>query len=189
MDKRDYLGECNDQKVPLEDFQAAFCSRCLQVECHRSRAGNSKFEQRTGTWVERLFTETPRLNPEDPRYPALSSQNFINIDVGRTPEVRSNWVDPLTVQEVEPVPAVSVEIPPKIEPSPQQEPAPKSPGQIPRHMILANAPDQSGKMLPGAPPPTTQPVRDAWATPEKPEGTVVRRGATIKLGGGSGSGV
>ena len=175
----------------MEAFQEAFCVRCLQTECTRSVAGTSKFDQRVHTWVERLFTETPRLDPHDPRYGTLAGQNFLTIDVGRTPEVHSDWVDPLTMRASDP-PAVQASPPPTTptEAAPKAEPAPAllDPGRVPRHMILANAPDQSGKMLPGAPTAAT-PQRDVWSTPEKPEGTVVQRGATIKLGKAGGSGV
>lgn len=180
MGKQDYLSECNDQRVPLEDFRQQFCVRCLQTECSRSLAGVSKFEQRVHSWEERLYTQVPRLDPQDPRYPSLANQKFISIDVSRTPEIRSDWVDPLTTQVTEPAPSQVASTPTPVEPS--DAPTPQKPStNAPRHMVLANAPSQSGKML--GPVVAPQPKRDPWATPEKPDGVVVLPGARVKLGG------
>lgn len=98
VEKRDWLGECNDQHVALDDFQRAFCDRCLQVECTRSQHGKSQFEARVATWEERLFTGVPRMDPADPRYALLSAKKFITLDTGAVPEVRG-WIDPLDLKE------------------------------------------------------------------------------------------
>lgn len=184
VDKRDYLGECNDHAVLPDDFRLTFCVRCVQPECSRSIVSNSQFEARVSTWAERLFLNVPRLDPSDPRYQPLATQKFVTIDVGRPHEVQG-WIDPLEPQP-EPAPAPSPPAPepvPLPEPVPEQAPSePKVPARLPRRMVLANAPDQSGRMLAGA---NRTPTKDPWASPEpeKNVGTVVSSGARIKLGG------
>lgn len=191
--KTDYFNECNDQRVPEEDFVGTFCVRCFQVECTRSLSG-SKFDHRVATWEERLFTNVPKLDPSDPRYVPISAQKFLTLDTSRTPEIRSAWFDPLAVSEpapevptapeapaLVPISATSTPEPPLPEPPSKASPA----GRLPSRMILANAQDQSGKVLEslaGQAPP--QAPRDAWATPEKnPAEKVIRPGGTVKLGG------
>lgn len=99
-ERRDYLSVCNDHGVPLPDFQAMFCSRCVQPECARSRSG-SLFETRVATWEDRLFVNPVRMGKEDPRYAVLSAKRFIDIDVSRIPEVngQAEWVDPRALEE------------------------------------------------------------------------------------------
>jgi hypothetical protein len=178
MIQTDYLHECNEHRIPQEDFESVFCIRCFQTECARSQAGKSKFDQRVSTWAERLFTNVPRLDTSDPRYETVSGQRFINIDTSRTPEIRGDWIDPLTVKD-DPSPAEAVVSAVIAEKSPA--PQPPATGRLPKRMILANAPDQSGKMLSGSPQPA-QP--DPWKVPEaKPAETVIRPGATVKLRG------
>lgn len=176
MARVDYIRECNDQGVPPEDFVGAFCNRCFQPECGRSQSGKSKFDQRISTWADRLFLNVPKLAPEDPRFAPIASQKFITIDTGRTPEIRSAWVDP---NEPQALGAPEV-------PAPPQESAPVvprpvlPPGTVPRHMLMANAPSQAGKVLGSG---GKSAKRDAWATPEVPAEPVVAPGSRIKLGG------
>ena len=163
----DYLRECNDHQVPIEDFQGAFCIRCFQPECSRSQYGKSKFDTRVSTWAERLFLNVPRLDPHDPRYGAIAEQKFLTLDTGRTPEV-SSWVDPNEPQQ---------EAPSK--PPPAQASSSVA-SALPRHMLQANAPSQNGKILG----PGVQVVRkDPWAIPAPPTDPVVAPGSRIKLGG------
>jgi len=172
MERVDYIRECNDQGVPPEDFVGAFCIRCFQSECGRSQFGKSKFDQRVSTWADRLFLNVPKLAPEDPRFAPIASQKFITIDTGRTPEIHSAWVDPNEPQAPEPSVFVPADIP---APSPEV-----ARGTIPRHMILANAPSQAGKVLGSG---GKSARRDLWATPEAPAEPVVAPGSRIKLGG------
>lgn len=168
---RDLYGECNNKGMPLDEFSKGWCSRCMSPECSRSLYGKTKFDQRTATWLERLFLNPPTMSPDDPRYSSVSAQKFITIETGRTPEIRSDWVDPhQLVEPVETVPSVIVPDPVSISTS---YPAPP---------VLRNAPDQSGTILPGGNP--AQVKRDPWAAPEKSD-DLIPVGATFRFGKGS----
>lgn len=75
-DRRDNLSECNNLKVPVEDFKLFWCNRCLQPECTRSLYGKTKFEQRVTTWLDRLFLNVPRMDTGDPRFSDISRKEF-----------------------------------------------------------------------------------------------------------------
>jgi len=194
------LPECNLNGAPLDVFVAECCQRCINPECTRSQFGGSKFDQRTGTWLQRLFTEVPKLQPNDPRFQAIAGQKFLTIDAGRTPEVRSTvWVDPRDLETasaqvtappvVEPTPSLVVATaeaqPETLDPPATNTPQPTPPRKsVPRHMVLANAPSQSGKII--RPETSSAPPKDAWAGPlASPDAniTVIKPGATVKLGG------
>ena len=187
--KRDYLGECNSQKVPLGDFQMAFCDRCMQPECSRSTHGKSKFDQRTQKWVENLFTNVPRMDPSDPRYREIAAQGFHMIDPSNS--ASSDWMDPRDLKpETTSIILPSGFIPPPVSPPVEikEAPAPKvkpNPTQgIPRDILLMNSPGHSGSYLPGAPTKPTEisPKRDPWAVPESSPGeVVVEKGAKIRF--------
>ena len=75
-DRRDNIAECNNLKVPVEDFKSFWCNRCLQPDCTRSLYGTTKFEQRVTTWLDRLFLKVPRMETGDPRFRDISSKEF-----------------------------------------------------------------------------------------------------------------
>src|ERR1051325_467081 len=131
-DRRDFLSVCNDQGVPLPDFQAWFCVRCVQPECSRSRAGGL-FETRVATWEDRLFKNPPRMPKDDPLYSTIAARRFIDIDPTRIPEVngRLDWVDPRGLEEPkEPSPKPRAARKPKpSEPALRADEAPAPPAQ------------------------------------------------------------
>ena len=205
MNRRDLYSECANPGTPIDVLKEAWCSRCGNPECVRSVVGLSKFEDRIKDWEKKLFTEAPQLSPEDPRFSLIIGKRFITLDVtGRTPEIRSDWVDPrdlkepemvpappapLVVTPVTPLPAPDVIAPPTAAAPPTTPPKPtvSQPSADRVHLVGANAPNQSGKILPGAPGGSTNEV-DPWAAPEPPQPAdqVVKPGAKIKMGGGSG---
>lgn len=190
-ERRDYLRVCNEQGVALEDFKLQFCDRCLQPECTRSQAGESKFEARVSNWQERLFTDVPRLDPNDPRVGPIRAKKFLEIDAGPVPEIRASpasaWVDPRDLDSgpqdldaspknpqasEEPIPSAPSapstiqEPPPKTlaeEPS-TPPPAPAQPQQQARANLM-NTPFQQGQMLGGRPRPAVPEANDPWAAP------------------------
>lgn len=191
MDRKDYLGECNEFRLPLAEFHETFCQRCSQPECTRSLYGTSLFDRRVNTWHERLFSTVPRMDSSDPRYSAIATKKFILIDPSPPYEV-SSWVEPS--QEVVKVdgtdPGTSkepseefqeVQVPQVLStpPTPTQEP--------PRVLGLGgvNTPNHGGKFIGGGPP-VAPPTRDPWAAPTAPKGDVVKKGAIIRLGGDRG---
>lgn len=192
MAQRDLLPECiPDTKVPLDAFAADYCSRCLNLECTRSVGGKSKFEKRVTTWEDRLFKNPPKMSPDDPRFERISAQKFITIDTGRTPEIRSSWVDPSDLEEPTPrahVPEVTEPVRPPSsearEPNPKKDSGSPRSTRVPSGLALGNAPDQSGKTL-QAPPSASISRRDPWAVPaaSDPADQIVSPGATVKLRG------
>lgn len=189
--KQDYLGECNNLKVPLEEFAAQFCFRCLQPECTRSQAGKSRLEARIDNWQDKLFKNPPRMQANDPRYSNIQGKRFLDIVPSSSYEIRggSPWVDPRDIGVVaaptpppvqvlaQPEPEATTPLPPSVETVEKSEsPAP----------LLRNTPFKQGQMLKGAPSPVSIPVHDPWAAPKvsQTEGVrVVKSGAKIKLGG------
>jgi hypothetical protein len=183
--KQDFLGECNTQKVTIEDFQQQFCVRCINPECSRSKAGDSKFERRVSSWEDWLFNQTPKMNPQDPRYEEIRSKRFMVI--GEPLEVHgSSWVDPRDLSEgkesgpavIEPAPSPTH--PEPMEPAPEPTPKLKSPG-------LVNTPTSPKRMI-GAPvTPAADPkvTPDPWAPKQKTEGEkIVGPGARVRFGSG-----
>lgn len=162
-DRRDYLPVCNDQGVPLPEFEALFCVRCVQPECSRSKAGGL-FEARVSTWKDRLFDNPLRMPKDDPLYAAISAKRFIEIDTGRIPEIggRSEWVDPRGLEQ----PAPQVSKPRAARKAPAQPPnvPPVSERQEGAPRVL-NTAFQQGAVL-GSPPTSPKaPSADPWAPP------------------------
>jgi hypothetical protein len=200
-EKRDWLGECNDKGVPLEDFQLQFCARCLQPECTRSLHGKSQFEARVTEWEDRLFKHVPRMDEGDPRYAMISAQKFLDIDTSRPPEVGGSWVDPRDLEqplpweyEISSTKQVEAQTVADIE---EQGSAPVEIREVhvrsPR-MAPMNTPNRPGQMVGGKKVdkrPTVS-VSDPWKAPkpakptEGPTGRVVPPGAKIRLDDGSG---
>lgn len=190
-ERRDYLSVCNDQGVPLADFQATFCVRCVQSECSRSRAGGL-FETRVTTWQERLFKSPPVMAKDDPLYGVLSAKRFVEVHSGRVPEIRgpSEWMDPRSLSDElgEPsAPRRAAKPPRAVEDAPSDE-SPR-PRQAPARPVL-NTQFVQGAMLDGSA--ARPPKADRWesaaptvvAAPESPNAPVVKAGAKIKFTGG-----
>lgn len=195
-DRRDYLPVCNDHGVPLPEFQAEFCVRCVQPECSRSKAGGL-FDSRVATWRERLFVNPPRMSKDDPLYPVIAGKMFREIEVGRRiPEIgvglgTSAWVDPLTIDEPKPEPRPA---PRAAAPAPVTAP-PSADGAIApvaavvdrtRPKTPVNTPFVQGTMIGAAAPP--KPVVDPWGAgpaaesrPKAGDGKVVSPGAKIRF--------
>ena len=195
--KLDFLGECNDQGVPLEDFRLAFCVRCFQKDCSRSQFGTSKFEARVNTWEERLF-QPPQLPRSDPRFQAITAKRFLTLPSGPIPSVRE-WIDPQTldmsppavqvspappsVKTPEPVAEVKVPEPPVIEEKPADSPEPTPEPAPLRQNLFVNTPYTGQRTLANQPVSKEVP-RDTWAAPEplKPGERVIQPGARVKIG-------
>lgn len=175
MKKRDFLSECNDQGVALQDFDLAFCQRCHQPECSRSQFGKSLFEQRVSTWEERLFTNPSKLSDTDPRLIQIRAKSFVDVPVSKSITVAGGWLDPndLAPQGGPEPPArqalVTTEVPSKEGVSP-----------------VLNSPKPPPVMLGGASAPVTPPPKDAWQSKAvsvvEPGVQKVGPGAKIRFG-------
>jgi len=95
--RRDLYGECNLEGAPEPDFKEQCCDKCLNPDCARSTWGTTRFENRVAAWEDKLFLNVARMPREDPRYPLLTAQGFVTIDVGPAPSVRG-WDDPRDIQ-------------------------------------------------------------------------------------------
>jgi len=207
--RRDLMAECNPKAAPLEVFTEVCCRECHNPECVRSLFGKSRFEGRVNTWLERLFTEVPRMPMQDPRFALFSAQKFLTIDVGGPIEVSSSpWFDPRDLEVPAPVARPVAALVAAAQPEPTRASAPveraveKEPQAVelqapvrsserkslPPHMILANTQPPKGQMIGQRVPP---PAVDKWAgpvstTPVSPTDAppvVIKTGATVKLGG------
>lgn len=195
---QDFLGkECALQGLSIQEFQEAFCSRCLNKDCGRSIAGKSKFEQRVNSWEERLFTEVPRMAPNDPRFEGIHAQKFITLGKDRPYEVQSAWVDPRDLEEppeiakpapvapeiVKPAPEIvkPEPVPPEIVKPAAVEPSPPPPVRQPGRVL--NTPLQQGQMLDGPKKPAKP--RDPWEPPPtktEDDGKIVEPGSRFRFG-------
>lgn len=172
--KLDYLKECNDQSIPLDDFKMAFCDRCFQKECSRSQFGTSRFEQRVGRWQERMF-QPPALPKNDPRYPAIIAKKFLNLATGPTPSIQAKeWVDPKTLEQPviqtvpelvktpDPPPVEVIREPPPVVPplEAKAKPVPEPKIEVPEPKIEAPKPPPALQVPPPVQQkPTTQPQK------------------------------
>jgi hypothetical protein len=192
--KLDFLGECNTQGIPLEDFRLAFCVRCFQQDCTRSQFGTSKFEARVTNWEERLF-KAPQLAKTDPRFPLISAKRFLTMNSSPAPSIRE-WIDPQSLDvspspaQVPPAPVVTPPVAIKVEESPpepekpEKEPEKVVPSEPLKQNLLVNTPYAGPVTLANSP--ENKPIpKDAWATPApiKPGERVVKPGAKVKFGG------
>ncbi len=186
--KSDLLAECNNLKVPFQDFFEAFCSRCLQKDCSRSQSGKSRFEARVSTWEQRLFTAVSRMDPSDERFSRINAQSFVSIDAC-SPGKQSSWLDP---RAIEPTKEFSIPTPrPLAEPTPPSivkttrlDPSKPLESLVTSASGLVNTPNRPGQMVGGNIPKPVVPVSDPWQPiqPIKPGEVVVKPGAKIKLG-------
>jgi len=150
----DFISECNNHGLTESDFVAVWCVRCLREDCSRAIKGKSRFEARTSTWEERLFTQVRALPETDPRYEGITAKHFQETP-GRTLEVKG-WDEP-------PVPQPMPEVMEKAKEPP--------PAQALAGDILGRVPNQSGRVLGSAP--------AGWT----PNEIVIRPGGRVKVGG------
>ena len=189
--RRDLMGECNTERIPLNEFQDGWCRRCINPECARSLFGQSRFDLRVNSWEDRLFRKPPRMDPSDPRFGALASKQFITIDTSAPPEVRS-WVDPVAppvpaepvrVPVSEPAPEVkAAPVPSVTKTEPAEPPVPSTPQVVSPEVLSINTQSQGGRMLSGVSKPQAPPPRDPWAAPAPAENTIPV-GGRVKLRG------
>lgn len=201
--RRDFLKDCHAQvskqvkePLPFDTFGAAYCARCLQPECTRSTHGSTKFDQRVATWQDRLFLNVPRMDQDDPRFEDISRKEFTPIQESlvvrgwggeSSPEPQKEFVPELLNEPV------IEEVPTNDEP-PQVyfQPTNTAPS-ISRDTLLMNTPVSNEQYLPGAPRPSDALGRpkktiDSWGAPEQstPSEVIVKAGATVRFGSGSG---
>jgi hypothetical protein len=179
----DFLLECNNLRIPDQDFVKQFCVRCLNQECQRSRPQGSRFDQRVATWESRLFLDVPRLTPDDPRYGKIANQDFVEVAPGwgQAPYEVQGWGE--AAQEPK---APTLVGPVATEPAASNSPALGAPAPQPSRFQgqALNTPAKQGMMLGNAPAPVAQ---DPWAGPPAlalaAGEVIIRPGARIKIGG------
>lgn len=201
--RRDFLKECHSQvakqvkeSLPLDAFSVAYCARCLQPECTRSTHGSTIFDKRVTTWQDRLFLNVPRMDQDDPRFDSISHKEFSPIQESLVVRGWGDASDPEPKDEFVPESLnepVIEEILVDSEPSPVYFQPTSTPNSISRDTLLMNTPVSIEQYLPGAPRPSdtlTKPKKniDSWGAPEQstPSEVVVKAGATVRFGSGSG---
>jgi len=190
MERTDQYGECNMDNIPVDEFTAECCMRCVSPRCTRSFFGKSKFEIRTGSWYERLFSEVPKMDPDDPNYEKIAAQKFMPAE--EPVAVNSDWTEPKDLPAPVPEPKIETKIESKSEPLPEETPPkildppppppPQEKGQLSRDLAYSNTPTKQGQMISGA---KSKPQKDAWDAPAAPIDTnarVIKPGEKIKIG-------
>jgi len=117
MRRLDLFAECNAQGAPVDVFTAECCMRCINPECSRSSFGSSKFDIRVNSWYERLFSQVPRMESDDPRLGSIAAQRFVAINPSLT--VNSGWVDPRDLEVSQPKKAQELPSPQVVQPQPE----------------------------------------------------------------------
>jgi hypothetical protein len=203
----DLYAECNiEPRAPLDVFTAECCVRCVNPDCSRSRFGDSKFEDRVSNWYERLFSEVPRMLPNDERFGSIAGQKFLLIDPAR-PAQPANWVDPrdlevtrVTVPSPAPVAKAPVTPEPIVTPEPEPEPAPtvepppvaeatplptepKTPTAPARpDLAFTNTPAKPGQMIGNRQKPTPSEWPASPPVEAPPDALIVKTGAKVRIG-------
>jgi hypothetical protein len=201
--RRDFLRDCHSQVskqvkelLPFDAFGAAYCSRCLQPECTRSTHGSTLFDKRVTTWQDRLFLNVPRMDQGDPRFESIAHKEFVPAQ--ETLVVRG-WDDGVAHEEPkEFVPEfleepVVEEVPTNDEPPPVYFKPVSDTSSISRDTLLMNTPVSREQYLPGASRTSVshsipKKTIDSWGASEQstPSEVIVKAGATVRFGSGSG---
>lgn len=75
----DLLSDCNSQQlVSDQEFQQVFCVRCRNTGCQLAAWGNSTFDRRVSTQVERLFN-AQQADPRLPKYAKILAAEFTEM--------------------------------------------------------------------------------------------------------------
>jgi hypothetical protein len=77
--KPDLLNECNDQRIPPNEFKDVFCKRCRNQNCVNAGWSSSSFEERVRTQVDRLLVHPHQARPEDTRFDHLRAMHFVEV--------------------------------------------------------------------------------------------------------------
>jgi hypothetical protein len=188
--KKDLISECNDQRLPEQDFVATFCNRCKNKSCERAGWSSSSWESRISTQAER-FLHNPNivLQSESSRWDDIGDFEVIKqtsvAEVWGAPQrptpplFEAPESEPQT-EETPPVEEESeevMELPPKLEVADEEE------GRSPTPPVqrLVNTPPQQIYVGGLEPPPAKKetPRTDPWAVPTNK----VSVGGTFKMGG------
>jgi hypothetical protein len=98
----DYIEQCmadTQVEATREDFQTAFCRRCLNPDCQRSSYQGSAWKHRMDRQLQGL--NAPVFMPEaHPLYTALSQQDFISFEAQKATLRGGDWLvgDPVIHQ-------------------------------------------------------------------------------------------
>lgn len=80
--KDDYLDECmrsSGIEASIDQFQRAFCQRCLNTSCKRSKANELLWTSRMERQIQALY-EPEFGDLRDPKYMLLAKQEFRTLD-------------------------------------------------------------------------------------------------------------
>ncbi len=208
---KDLLSECmSDLKTKdTAAFTETFCARCRQQGCDRAKWSGDKFGARVANQVDRLF-HSEQADPTSSRYEHL--QDFKNLFTEAVryeiSDQRGDWNVPNVpdfdkvqmpkhmiysepVDEPEPMEDLGVSHDPAMLKSWPTKPPEGAPATVvPAAKVGAaqvktgNTSVPAGGIMLGGPASPPKPVYDPWAVPIPVKGTtVVKSGATIKMGG------
>lgn len=176
---QDFLRECMSDpalvqgQVPIDEFNKAYCVRCVQKECARAGLNGSLLARRAATWKVNLFENPPRAAENDPKYQSIRAKKFLQT-ASEVVELRSNGVNyevqtrempealrgtPSAPQPLDPTPPQPVwaapPAPPPVVRAPPPPPEPvlaaPSPDALPRPVDAPpqNTDFEQGTVLPG----------------------------------------
>ena len=197
---QDFLRECMSDpalvqgQVPIDEFNKAYCVRCVQKECARAGLNGSLLARRAATWHTSLFEKPPRAADDDPRYQSIRAKKFLQTS-SDVVELRNNGVNyevqtremPEALRKNPPEPPAFDPLPPPpapvwaSEPAPPAPPAPEPVKAAPPVLDAPSPPEP----VPDAPPPPRPVDAPPQNTPFE-QGMILPGGSdekTVEVGG------
>lgn len=177
---QDFLRECMSDpalvqgQVPIDEFNKAYCVRCVQKECARAGLNGSLLARRAATWRTNLFESPPRAAENDPKYQAIRAKKFLQTS-NEVVELRNNGVNyEVQTREMPEALRKNTPEPPALDP----QPAP------PRFVAPPEPPPEPPAALERVEPPPDPPAAPSPRLDAPPQNTPFDQG-TVLPGGSS----
>lgn len=77
--KRDFITECNTDRLPFKEFMAAWCQKCRNSACRNAGWGTSKWISRMATQEDRLLNNPFFADSEDPSFDYVREVDFPDL--------------------------------------------------------------------------------------------------------------
>ena len=173
--KNDLLGECNDSKIPENEFTSIFCKRCKNKSCDRAKWASSSWEERISTQADR-FLHNPNIvaQNESSRW-----EGIVDFELFQAPSTVE-----VGVQQPKPSPKLE-EAPVKIDVVSQERQRFRNDDETPLGVDLSDAPAEPTLSVPddGSTEPLVEPQIEAEPVVSLPKRQMNTAPQEIMIGG------